>query len=872
MVFSSFFGTGTHTHHLLRAIRCERGFLFGLLVFVLASCATGENEFPIQGTTVPYQGVWEYRYGACPKDSIGRSACLLENEPSIPFTVGPSESPPGRNGQNELWVRTKLIGKEYKDPVLLVRSIDQNYEAYVNGEVVAKSPGDFFSRKRYAGVSRAYVPLGPNYVGKTLVFRVHSDYWHIGVHHDQMLGERSAIMGKAIREGLSTIIVGSMLLLLALIGVVLWVIERRREIAFYSAFALSAGCYLLARSFLRIFLFGSQELARAVELSSLALMAAMLCGFVDSLFGSGPLKLLRYASRLFVAFFAISVLIVALGFLPMEWFLLPLQLVLLVMFGVMMANAIQIGARPSVDGRIMSVGMVVALVPTLYDLLATINVFHRYVVLTQYSIALFVLAVGIIIARRFIEARSAQTQLNTETAQARLRLAEQDRLLAAIKRVADGNLDAPIDVPKDSHFRSVADGLNRLREDVRERMQQLSARNSAAKQLNDELRRQIELRSRRLVELIVQRPPLNGKEAHLKLHSLLGEHYRIVCLLGTGATGVVVEVERITDGKHLAAKVLTKASDKVGVVRFFREAQILSRLDHPNLVSIKDVDVTDEGIPFLVMELVEGQTLRQLRSKYRNLRFALQVLKQMADALSEIHKCGIVHRDLRPSNVLVTDGGDAPVIKLFDFGVAALRGKEGTESGTYPRQKTSGSATSSSERVDVSSPGIVLGSPMYLAPECRKGANAVGTAADMFSLGVIAWELLTGELPFAHPLIETAGSATAVEIPRPHAKLPDVNPALEALLTNCLQPDPERRLTAQQVALELKLQLEDLAVSDFQPSDATPQNKTENKTENKTDRGPEFNNLGKGDSEVDTEMDPKTTNMAPDLEAGETDT
>ena len=115
-------------------------------------------------------------------------------------------------------------------------------------------------------------------------------------------------------------------------------------------------------------------------------------------------------------------------------------------------------------------------------------------------------------------------------------------------------------------------------------------------------------------------------------------------MLGTGASGVVLEVRRITDGKRLAAKVLTNAQDQTGVVRFLREAQILSRLDHPNLVSIQDVDITEEGVPFLVMELVEGQTLRQLRNRYRDRRFALQALKPIADALKAIHDGGIIHR------------------------------------------------------------------------------------------------------------------------------------------------------------------------------------------------------------------------------------
>jgi serine/threonine-protein kinase len=293
------------------------------------------------------------------------------------------------------------------------------------------------------------------------------------------------------------------------------------------------------------------------------------------------------------------------------------------------------------------------------------------------------------------------------------------------------------------------------------------------------------------------------------VQSSLGEHYRVVCLLGTGASGVVVEVERTTDHKHLAAKVLTKSTDQAGLVRFLREAQILARLDHPNLVSIKDVDVTDEGVPFLVMELVEGQTLRQLRHRYRDPRFAVQVLRQIADALRVIHEGGVVHRDLRPSNILVTEDGPVPRIKLFDFGVAALKAKEGAESGTYPKQKLGLSISASADRIEISLPGVMVGSPMYMAPEGRGGPQAVGAPADVFSLGMIAWELLTGELPFPRPPVEMAAQGEPIVAPSLHTKVPDVNPALSALVSSCLHSDPSKRLTAAQVAAELALQVEE---------------------------------------------------------------
>jgi len=774
-----------------------------------SGCFSGEQELPISGVVAPYSGAWEYRYGSCPVDLHGRVPCLQPGWNDGSFVSGPVETPPGRTGQNELWLRTRLEGPQLADPVMYLKFVDQFYEAYLDGELIGKSPGELTSRARLAGVYRAYLPLGPSYVGKTLVVRVHSRYWHIGVHRQQLLGERSALLAAAIRLGMSTIMIGSMLLLLALGGVILAALQRQRAFALYGSFALMAGIYLLARSQLRIFLLGSQELARTVELSSLVLLSASLCGFVDSLFGKGPLGLLRYLSWLLVGFFAVGVVVVSLGIAPLELLLLPLQILLLIMVAVMMMNTVRIATLGHIDGRILSVGLAIAMMPTLYDLLASMNLINRYVVLTQYSVALFVSAVGVIVVRRFVESRTETLRLAMEAGQAKQRLAEQDVLLAAAQRVADGDLDSPIEVSKDSSLRSLAEALNRLREDVRSRLKQQSVRNAAAKQLNDELRRQIEQRSRRLLELMLRRPPGSQEQAQIKVQSSLGEHYRVVCLLGTGASGVVVEVERTTDHKHLAAKVLTKSTDQAGLVRFLREAQILARLDHPNLVSIKDVDVTDEGVPFLVMELVEGQTLRQLRHRYRDPRFAVQVLRQIADALRVIHEGGVVHRDLRPSNILVTEDGPVPRIKLFDFGVAALKGKEGAESGTYPKQKLGLSISASADRIEISLPGILVGSPMYMAPEGHGGPQAVGAPADVFSLGMIAWELLTGELPFPRPPVEMAAQGEPIVAPSLHTKVADVNPALSALVSSCLHADPSKRLTAAQVAAELALQVEE---------------------------------------------------------------
>ena len=120
--------------------------------------------------------------------------------------------------------------------------------------------------------------------------------------------------------------------------------------------------------------------------------------------------------------------------------------------------------------------------------------------------------------------------------------------------------------------------------------------------------------------------------------------YKVVRKIGEGAMGVVHEVERVADGRHLAAKFVTQLSDKKSLLRFMREAQILARLRHPNLIGIADVDMTAGGILFMVMDLVVGSSLKLTRRRFGEVRWALCVLRQIAEALSAIHEAGIVHR------------------------------------------------------------------------------------------------------------------------------------------------------------------------------------------------------------------------------------
>jgi hypothetical protein len=132
---------------------------------------------------------------------------------------------------------------------------------------------------------------------------------------------------------------------------------------------------------------------------------------------------------------------------------------------------------------------------------------------------------------------------------------------------------------------------------------------------------------------------------------MLVGRYRVLRKLGQGAMSTVYEVEHVADGRHVAAKLLSTRADKSTLLRFAREAQILSRLHHPNLIAISDIDMTTGGVLFIVLELVRGGNLSHLRKRYGQVRWGMCVLLQTADALDAIHAAGIVHRVRNPTQV-----------------------------------------------------------------------------------------------------------------------------------------------------------------------------------------------------------------------------
>ncbi|HYQ80201.1 MAG TPA: serine/threonine-protein kinase [Anaeromyxobacteraceae bacterium] len=287
-------------------------------------------------------------------------------------------------------------------------------------------------------------------------------------------------------------------------------------------------------------------------------------------------------------------------------------------------------------------------------------------------------------------------------------------------------------------------------------------------------------------------------------HSLVGQviadRYRLIALLGEGGMGAVYKAEHIRMGKALAVKVLrgVVAGEEGAVARFRAEAQIVSRLSQPHTIAVFDFGEMDggDGGFYLAMEYVPGKDLATVLREQRQLpeSRAISIGSQLLGSLAEAHDAGIVHRDVKPGNVMLMEirqGGD--FVKVLDFGIAKLRDQAGP---------------STSE----TSVGAIVGTPNYLSPEQARG-EVLDARSDLYSVGAVLYELVAGHPPFVAPNSVAVVSAHLTERPRPLAQeAPGVSPAFAAVIHRALEKRPQDRF---QSADEMRAAL--LAVGDLVP-------------------------------------------------------
>lgn len=262
----------------------------------------------------------------------------------------------------------------------------------------------------------------------------------------------------------------------------------------------------------------------------------------------------------------------------------------------------------------------------------------------------------------------------------------------------------------------------------------------------------------------------------------LDDKYHLEARLGTGGMGTVYRARHLPIDRPVAVKVLNQrfVEDEAARTRFRLEARAAGRLQHANAVTVTDFGESLDGYVYLVMELLEGRTLRDVLAKEAALDAARSVslMLQISSAVAAAHEAGIIHRDLKPANIFIVQRAEVPaVVKVLDFGIAKLAAETLDED----------------EALTLTHVGAMIGTPRYMSPEQCDGAELT-PAADVYSLGVILYEMLTGTLPFSGSTPLAIAMKHTSEIPRsPREFVSSIPPALEQIVLHALEKRPQDR-------------------------------------------------------------------------------
>ena len=264
-------------------------------------------------------------------------------------------------------------------------------------------------------------------------------------------------------------------------------------------------------------------------------------------------------------------------------------------------------------------------------------------------------------------------------------------------------------------------------------------------------------------------------------------HYQIIRLIGKGGMGEVYLAKDSKLDRKVALKILPPefAADKVRMNRFIREAKSASALNHPNIITIYEIGKS-EDTHFIATEFIDGKTLNELvKSRSLNLKTALEIAVQMASALDEAHSAGIVHRDIKPDNVMIRGNG---LVKVLDFGIAKLVALANEESETIIQFPNNPPAAITNHQS--TGPGTIIGTADYMSPEQAKGKE-IDARTDIFSFGVVLYEMMAGNLPFEGETAVEMISAILKDEPKPlNSEIPS---EISKIITKCLRKNRDER-------------------------------------------------------------------------------
>jgi eukaryotic-like serine/threonine-protein kinase len=256
---------------------------------------------------------------------------------------------------------------------------------------------------------------------------------------------------------------------------------------------------------------------------------------------------------------------------------------------------------------------------------------------------------------------------------------------------------------------------------------------------------------------------------------VLHDTYRLERLIGEGGMGSVYEASHLRLRRRFAIKLLSPgvATNTEALARFRREGEITSELGHPNIVEVIDFNFTPEGAPYIVMELLTGENLSErIQRGPLTLQQAVAILRQAVSALEAAHQRGIVHRDLKPQNIFLCPRPDGEVAKVVDFGISKVLGSQSMMTGAHS----------------------ILGTPSYMSPEQAQGRAAeVDVRTDVFALGAILYEMLSGRPPFVGETLSSVLYQVVHEPPPPLHLLRSVPPSVEQVVLRAMSKRPEDR-------------------------------------------------------------------------------
>ncbi len=279
-----------------------------------------------------------------------------------------------------------------------------------------------------------------------------------------------------------------------------------------------------------------------------------------------------------------------------------------------------------------------------------------------------------------------------------------------------------------------------------------------------------------------------------RVGQVLEQKYRLIRLIGEGGMGEVYEAEHTVLGRRVAIKFLHPdlASNEQALQRFFQEAKIAGNLGHPNICEVTDVGTAEDGAPYMIMPYLEGRSLRDVLDEgMLALPRVVDIMAQVLSGLAKAHDAGIVHRDLKPANIFLTRVGDrTDFVKLLDFGISKVVRQDDVGSG-------------------LTVTGTIMGTPYYMAPEQARGQRDLDARADIYSAGVVLFEMLTGRVPFVGENYNEVIIKIVTEDPPPVTTICNAVPLeLEEVVSKAMAADREARF---QSAREFRSALLDAA-------------------------------------------------------------